>query len=180
MFAGKTKPELRKESGSLLKRAQKSFNRIIQLYFVLSILAVLAIAAVVRYDVFRDNSIVIENAHAASIVKPETIEQPVEIADCASAITVYSKEYGVSTDLLTRIMKSESGNDARATNGKSTARGCFQFLFGTWEYYGKMHWGEDFYTKIVYSPKDNVELAAWAISTKGTGDWNASKHNWSK
>lgn len=173
------KPTLRKKTGTLLERAGKSFNRIVRLYFVLSILVVLAIAAGFRYDVFRDKTIIIENAHAETVTSVIT-EKPVEITDCASAIAVSSKEFEMSADLLTRIMDSESGNDARATNGTSTARGCFQFLFGTWEYYGKAYWGEEFYTKSVYSPKDNVELATWAISTKGTGDWNASKHNWSK
>ena len=168
----------RKKSEPLLERASKSFNRIIRLYFVLSILFVAAIAAGIRYDVLHNNQIIAESAEAATLV-PEATEQLV-ITDCASAISVYSQEYEMSADLLTRIMDSESGNDSRATNGTSTARGCFQFLFGTWEYYGKIHWGEDFYAKSVYNPKDNVELAAWAISTRGTGDWDASKHNWSK
>lgn len=168
----------RKKPETLIERAQKSFNRMLKLYFVLSIFVVLGFAAAVRYDVFRDNKIIVENAHAATIAK-EPIEQPV-ITDCATAISVYSKEYGMSTELLARIMDSESGNDPHATNKESTARGCFQFLFGTWERYGKMHWGEEFYAKSVYNPKDNVELAAWAISTRGTSDWDASKHNWSR
>lgn len=102
------------------------------------------------------------------------------IVDCNTAASVYSHRYQVNEDLLARIIDAESGNKHTAASGKSTARGCFQFIIGTWELYGKRHWGEDFYTKNIYSPKDNVELAAWAISQYGTGDWDASKHIWQK
>ena len=123
---------------------------------------------------------VFENkALAKEIVKEKEVEKPKEIKSCADAVEVYGKEYG-NTDLLNRIVKAESTFDHKAKSKISTARGCAQFLVGTWEQYGREHWGEDFYNKNVYSPKDNVELLAWTVSTKGTGDWDASRAVWAK
>lgn len=118
------------------------------------------------------------SAHAETAVI--TLPSEDSITDCHSAAAVYSVKYQVNRDLLDRIIKAESGNDPHAPNKKSTARGCFQFIFGTWELYGKKHWGDDFYTKSVYSPAHNVELAAWVISQYGTSDWDASKHIWNR
>lgn len=110
----------------------------------------------------------------------EAVPSEDSIVDCKTAASVYSKRYEVNENLLVRIIDAESGNKNTAASGKSTARGCFQFIFGTWELYGKRHWGDNFYTKSVYSPAHNVELAAWAISQYGTSDWDASKHIWAK
>lgn len=153
------------------------FLNIAVLYFVLSILTVLGFAWANYYDVFKGNTIIIENAHAAG---KEDGETELSVVDCESAISVSSKQYQISRDLMVRIMDAESGNKHTAANKESTARGCFQFILGTWELYGKRHWGEDFYNKNIYSPKDNVELAAWAMSEYGTSDWDASKHIWGK
>lgn len=169
------------KKGNFKKAASEKFHNIVVLYFVLSILTVAAIAGSIKYDVFKDHSIVINNANASSMSKEVAeVNKESAIVDCESAIAVYSEKYDAPKGLLKRIMDSESGNNNKAANKLSTARGCFQFIFGTWESYGKRHWGEDFYGKSVYSPKDNVELAAWAISTYGTSDWDASKHNWGK
>lgn len=129
---------------------------------------------------FPSGSVVYENkAMAKEVVKEKEVEKPKEIKTCADAVEVYGKEYG-NTDLLGRIVKAESTFDHKAKSKTTTARGCAQFVVGTWEQYGREHWGEDFYTKNVYSPKDNVELLAWAVSTKGTGDWNASRAAWAQ
>lgn len=108
----------------------------------------------------------------------EAVPSEDSIVDCKTAAAVYSRRYFVNENLLGRIIDAESGNKATAASGKSTARGCFQFVIGTWELYGKRHWGDDFYQKNVYNPAHNVELAAWAISQYGTSDWDASKHIW--
>lgn len=120
----------------------------------------------------------------AEAMKP--VETPVEapkekeIKTCQDAVEVYGAKYG-NADLIGRIVEAESGHyDYKAANKESTARGCAQFVIRTWEQYGKEHWGEEFYTKSVYSPKDNVELLAWAVSTKGTKDWEASRPKWAK
>lgn len=129
---------------------------------------------------FPNGNIVVENkALAKELVKETAVAKPKEIKSCTDAIEVYGKEYG-NVDLLSRIVKAESTFDHKAKSKTSTARGCAQFLVGTWEQYGREHWGEDFYNKNVYSPKDNVELLAWAVSTKGTGDWDASRTVWAK
>lgn len=118
------------------------------------------------------------SAHAQEVVI--TLPSEDSITDCDSAADVYSVKYGVSRDLLGRMIDAESGNKPTAANPKSTARGCFQFIIGTWELYGKRHWGEEFYSKNIYNPSHNVELAVWAISQYGTSDWDASRHIWGK
>lgn len=129
---------------------------------------------------FPSGNIVVENkALAKEPVQEKVVEKQKEIITCADAVEVYGAQYG-NTDLLGRIVKAESSFDHKAKSKTTTARGCAQFVVGTWEQYGREHWGEDFYTKNVYSPKDNVELLAWAISTKGTGDWNASRAAWAQ
>lgn len=102
------------------------------------------------------------------------------IVDCHTAAAVYAQRYGVDESLLHRIIDAESGNKPRVENGHSTATGCFQFIVGTWRLYGKRLWNEDFYSKNIYNPAHNTELATWAISQYGTADWNASKHNWNR
>lgn len=129
---------------------------------------------------FPSGNIVVENkAFAASVPETKKAEPVKEIKSCTDAVEVYGEQYG-NTDLLGRIVKAESTFNNKAKSKTSTARGCAQFLVGTWEQYGKEHWGEDFYNKNVYSPKDNVELAAWAISVKGTSDWDASRAAWAR
>lgn len=121
-----------------------------------------------------------QKANAMEVKKEEPKPVEKEIKTCQDAVEVYGAKYG-NQELIGRIVKAESGHyDFKAKSKISTARGCAQFIVGTWEQYGKEHWGEDFYTKNVYSPKDNVELLAWAVSTKGTSDWDASKSSWAK
>ncbi len=68
-------------------------------------------------------------------------------------------------------------NDLHAKNPKSSASGEFQFLAGSWYYYGKQLWGEDFYTKNIWTT-DNRELAEYVYKKNGTRDWEASKSCW--
>jgi Transglycosylase SLT domain len=154
---------------------QAKLYHISVLYLVMSVVLVGVFAVSVRYEV-APKKLIFEQADAAS--KPK--EAPVEITTCEEAIKVYSKQYGVSEDLMVRIMESESGDDHTAENGVSTATGCFQWVIGSWRSYGKKLWGDDFYQKNVYSPKDNTELAAWTISKYGTSPWDASKHAWGR
>lgn len=109
----------------------------------------------------------------------EAIVEEVKITDCNSAVDVMAKKYGASPVLLKKIVKAESGNNEKAANGTSSARGCFQFIIGTWEEYGRRLWGDDFYEKNRYNPEHNVELASWMIGELGElSHWDASKHNW--
>lgn len=97
--------------------------------------------------------------------------------DCYEAV---DRHGGDNRDLIRRIVTAESSNDHTAAAKTSTARGCTQWLIGSWERYGKEHWGSDFYQKNVYNADDNVELAAWTIRNYGTSPWDASKGSWSK
>lgn len=110
----------------------------------------------------------------------EAKEEIVEVVDCETAIEALAPKYEAPKTLMRRIMKAESGNEPTVENKVSTATGCFQWVIGSWRMYGKELWGEDFFSKNIYSPKDNVELAAYVIAKYGTSDWNASKHIWSK
>lgn len=119
---------------------------------------------------------VIEIAEAKKISTVEP-KKEIEVVDCYTAVDFWEEKYG-NAELLKKIIKAESGNNPKAKNGQSTARGCAQWIIGSWESYGKRHWGEDFYNKNVYNPKDNVELMAWAVALEGTSPWNASKSVW--
>jgi len=154
---------------------QTKLYHISVLYLVISVVLVGVFAISVRYSQFQPKKLIFEQAEAAS--KPE--EAPVvEPTTCEEAIKVYSKQYGAPEELMLRIMKAESGNDHTAENGVSTATGCFQWVIGSWRSYGKKLWGDDFYQKNVYDPKDNTELAAWTIAKYGTSPWDASKGSW--
>lgn len=116
----------------------------------------------------------------ADTTKPaEKPQEEAVIASCEEAVNFYGNKYGVAP-VLAKIVKAESGNDYRAKSKISTASGCAQFINGTWNTRGYELWQDDFYSKNVYSPKDNVELAAYIISKYGTGDWSESQHVWAK
>lgn len=80
--------------------------------------------------------------------------------------------------VLERIAKCESRNDPHQKNLNSSASGRFQFIWGTWNTYGKKLWGNEFYTKNIWSYEDNTELALWVYTNYGTKDWDASKKCW--
>lgn len=85
----------------------------------------------------------------------------------------------VIPDTLKRISWCESRNILTAKNPNSTATGKYQFLKGSWEYYGKKLWGT-LEGKSIFSEKDQDELALYVVSINGFKDWDASKHCWSK
>lgn len=92
--------------------------------------------------------------------------------------TAILKATTTEDSLISAIATCESNNDPKAKNKHSTASGRFQFLKGTWEYYGKKLWGDDWIKKDVFSYEDNTELATWVINTYGTHDWDESKFCW--
>ncbi len=81
-------------------------------------------------------------------------------------------------NLFNRIASCESKNDPHARNPNSTASGRFQFLWSSWNYYGKQLWGEDFYKKNIFDYNDSTELAWYVFQKNGTKDWDASKKCW--
>lgn len=89
-----------------------------------------------------------------------------------------SKSPKVKTSpLFEEIGRCESNHDLHAKNKYSSASGEFQFINSSWYHYGKELWGEDFYTKNIWTT-DNRELAWYVFSKYGTSDWNESKWCW--
>lgn len=82
-------------------------------------------------------------------------------------------------NLFTRIALCESQYNPLAKNPTSNASGLFQFLKGSWNYYGKQLWGDDFYTKNIFDMNDNTELAWYVFEKNGTADWESSRACWS-
>ncbi len=80
--------------------------------------------------------------------------------------------------LLQRIMKCESQGNTLARNKTSSAKGLYQFLDGSWNYYGTKLWGDKLKEKDVFNSEDSTELALYVYKLNGTKDWNASKACW--
>lgn len=105
---------------------------------------------------------------------PEAIEPVPVVRD----LRYYADLHGASYDLANAIAMCESRMDPLAKNPHSTAKGVFQFLDGTWAYYGVKKWGT-LEGRDVLDFEDNVELGTWVIANFGTSDWLASAHCWS-
>lgn len=84
----------------------------------------------------------------------------------------------LSGSTLSRIAACESQGNLYAKNPKSTAKGKYQFLDGSWKYYGQKLWGSEWVYKSVFSEKDQDELAQYVVSINGYTDWEASRHCW--
>lgn len=73
------------------------------------------------------------------------------------------------------VLECESGGDAEAKNRRSSARGLFQFLRGTWKYAST---GAGFGGADPYDPEANIASAAWLVAQSrdsGQSAW----HHWS-
>lgn len=79
---------------------------------------------------------------------------------------------------LSRIRKCESGGNDLARNPHSSAKGRYQFLDGTWAYYGKKLWGQNWVTKDVLNGDHQQELAEYVAVNFGLKDWDASYGCW--
>ena len=96
---------------------------------------------------------------------------------CFDYVPEMAAKYGVDADLMTRIIKAESGGNPLSKNKNSTASGCGQFIRGTWA--GTLRqMGREWVTP--FDAQANVEAMAFNISRGGIGAWNASKSKWSK
>lgn len=80
-------------------------------------------------------------------------------------------EFGVG-HVMVRIAEAESSFSESAANPKSTARGVFQILVGTFNdpYYGC--------TGDRHKAKDNIECARKIYEKSGTTPWASSQASW--
>lgn len=93
-------------------------------------------------------------------------------------IIAYSKKYDVDVLLALNIACAESQFIETAKNPESTASGIYQWISGSWKYYGEKYWGT-IDGRDRFNADDNIELAMIVMSKLGTSDWAASKHIWS-
>ena len=94
------------------------------------------------------------------------------------SIRHWSDKYDVDSKLAIAIATCESDLNPRARSPFSTAKGLFQFIDGSWKYYGLMKWGT-LKGKSVLDYEDNAELAVWVMSEFSTKPWDSSRHCWS-
>lgn len=171
-------------NGEEKAKIRDSFVRIAILTLIIEFMLAFGFYFGVRYGLIgvgESKVIIINPAHAegkngASGLQPKNEWE----MDCFDAIDAYTLKNGGDAEIAKRIVDAESGGRYQAENGSSTATGCFQFINGTWRNYGKKLWGDEFYKKNIYNPKDNVELGMWTLKMKGTTDWDASKSVWQK
>ncbi len=80
-------------------------------------------------------------------------------------------------DLLLRIRFCESTNNYQAANDHSTARGAYQFLTGSWDWYG--HAAQTGVAQAhLATPAQQDQAALRTLQSEGTGPWTASRHCW--
>lgn len=91
-----------------------------------------------------------------------------------------SKDYGLDSGTTMLIAWCESRFRSDAKNPNSTATGVFQFIRGSWQYYGERIYGKEFEFKSPTNPVDNIDLALTIMSERGYTDWTASSHCWNK
>lgn len=79
--------------------------------------------------------------------------------------------------ILLQIRFCESTNDYEAANPRSSARGAYQFLTGSWAYYGHAErYGVPQADLATPAQQDEAALLTW--QAVGTSPWNASRHCW--
>lgn len=94
--------------------------------------------------------------------------------DVATYIYEKSIDMGLDYDTTLQIAWCESQFIEYAKNPKSSATGVYQFINGTWQYYGEKIWGDEFSNRNRLNYQDNVDLALEIISQTGISDWTAS------
>ena len=79
--------------------------------------------------------------------------------------------------ILLEIRFCESRDDYRAANTRSSARGGYQFLSGSWRAYGHAaRYGVSTADQATPAQQDEAALITWQAD--GTRPWNASRHCW--
>lgn len=79
--------------------------------------------------------------------------------------------------ILLAIRQCESENNYTAANPRSSARGAYQFLTGSWNWYGHAErYGVPAAHLATPAQQDEAALLTWQAD--GTRPWNASRHCW--
>ena len=99
-------------------------------------------------------------------------------AEAPTAPTKAVEESKPLIPILERIAFCESKNDPLAKNKFSSASGRFQFLSGSWRYYGKQLWGDRWIEKNVFDYDDNTDLAYFTFKLDNVRPWLSSKNCW--
>lgn len=104
-------------------------------------------------------------------VKPIIVleAQLIPLVSVETKIREKAKEYGYPEEKALAIARAESDLNPQARNKTSSAKGVFQFIDSTWNYYCK---GE------VLNEDDNINCAVRMLSEGGESHWNASRHIW--
>lgn len=89
-----------------------------------------------------------------------------------------AKEEGFGPAVAKRIAFCESSFDPLARSKTSSAKGLYQFLDGSWNYYGFKLWGNELKSKDPFNAVDKIDLAMYVMGKRGFKDWEASKHCW--
>jgi hypothetical protein len=95
-------------------------------------------------------------------------------AEVQRLIRVHAGAHGLDPELPLAIAECESGFRWDAASRRSSARGVFQYLSGTWRSTREGRRGTS-----VLDTDAHIRMAVAHIATSGTGPWNASRRCWS-
>jgi hypothetical protein len=104
---------------------------------------------------------------------PGTGFRPYSREEVKRLIRVHAAAYGIDADLPLAIAHCESGFKWNAANSRSSARGVFQYLSGTWRTTKEGRKGTS-----VFDTEAHIRMAVAHIATLGTAAWNASRGCW--
>ena len=102
-----------------------------------------------------------------SLLAFNTPPEPPKPPTVVELIEQYSEEYEVPYRLAYELAKFESRLNPTAENPKSTAKGVYQFLDGTWK---------EFCDGDILDAKDNISCAMNLISNNGITHWTSDQY----
>ena len=116
--------------------------------------------------------------HRASLKKQQKPRAPKGLRayskkEVQRLIRLHASRHGLDPDLPLAIAQCESGFRWDAANGRSSARGVFQYLSGTWRTTKEGRKGTS-----VLDTEAHIRMAVTHIATSGTSPWNASRDCW--